>query len=74
MKQMIEQNGRELRGEKYLKSLPISDSSTHAESIGRARISPWHWYVYEQKPFIEYSYNKVYIPLHTHLIRFLVHL
>lgn len=42
MKQMIEQNGGELGGEKHLRSLPISDSSTHAESIGRARISPRH--------------------------------
>lgn len=40
MKQMIEQNGGELGGEKHLRSLPISDLLTPAESIGRARISP----------------------------------
>lgn len=38
MKQMIEQNGRKLGGEKHLKSLPIS--LTQAETIGRAHISP----------------------------------
>lgn len=37
--QMTEQEGRELRGEKHLKSLPVS--LTPADSIDRARIRPY---------------------------------
>lgn len=44
MKQMIEQNGRGLGGEKHLKSLPIS--LTPAESIGRSQLSPFSDMIY----------------------------
>lgn len=50
---MTEQEGRELRGEKHLKSLPVS--LTPADSIGRAHISPYSRYcfVHEQKTFMK---------------------
>lgn len=69
---MTEQEGRELRGEKHLKSLPVS--LTPADSIGRAHISPYsrHCYVHEQKTFMKiyvdpiYSYSRTCVHLYNY--------
>lgn len=66
--QMTEQEGRELRGEKHLKSLPVS--LTLADSIGRAHISPYSRYcfVHEQKTFMKIYVDPItYSFIHTHV-------
>lgn len=69
---MTEQEGRELRGEKHLKSLPVS--LTPADSIGRAHISPYsrHCYVHEQITFMKIYVDPItYSFIHTHVLAYI---